>query len=326
MYHLEGNLLKHTQNTLISMPDTDNLKLISLLLIFLTFSFVITADGKSKKREVVLLPIKPTVTLPDIPVYSPDYSSEIFGLNYSRTIPDLIEFDRGCEVSDMPEEYDIWSDSKINPYQVDLVNMKDTVTLDLSGYCPPSIKYVTSEFGFRRWRYHYGIDLKVERNDSVCCAFDGVVRLTRYDRRGYGYYILVRHFNGLETLYGHLNNILVNPGDTIRSGSIIGLGGSTGRSTGYHLHFETRYLGNPINPNDLIDFESQTVKFDKFLLSANNFQYKKEISKRRYWTIRRGDTLGRIAMRTGVSVSRLCSLNGIRRSSLLRVGRKLRYT
>lgn len=326
MYHPEGNLLKHTQNTQISMPDTDNLKLISLLLIFLTFSFVITADGKSKKREVVLLPIKPTVILPDIPVYTPDYSSEIFGLNYSRTIPDLIEFDRGCEISDMPEEYDIWSDSKINPYQVDLVNMKDTVTLDLSGYCPPSMKYVTSDFGFRRWRYHYGIDLKVEKNDSVSCAFDGVVRLTRYDRRGYGYYILVRHFNGLETLYGHLNNILVNPGDTIRSGSIIGLGGSTGRSTGYHLHFETRYLGNPINPHDLIDFESQTVKFDKFQLSANNFQYKKEISKRRYWTIRRGDTLGRIAMRTGVSVSRLCSLNGIRRSSLLRVGRKLRYT
>ncbi len=269
------------------MLHTDNLKLISLLLIFLTFSFVMTAEGKSKKREIVLLPIKPTVILPDIPYTLSDYSSEIFGLNYSRPIPDLIEFDRGCEISDMPEEYDIWSDSKINPYQVDLVNMKDTVTLDLSGYCPPSIKYVTSDFGFRRWRYHYGIDLKVERNDSVCCAFDGVVRLTRYDRRGYGYYILVRHFNGLETLYGHLNNIMVNPGDTIRSGSIIGLGGSTGRSTGYHLHFETRYLGNPINPHDLIDFETQKVKFDKFRFPQITSNIKKEISKRRYWTIRR---------------------------------------
>jgi len=308
------------------MPDTDNLKLISLILVFLTLSFAITANGKSKKREVILLPTKPVLILPDIPVTVPDYSGEIFCLDYTRPIPELFDFVKGGEISDMPEEYDIWSDSKINPYQVDLKDMKDTVTLDLSHYYPPSSKYITSDFGFRKWRYHYGVDLKVFKNDSVYCAFDGVVRLTRYDRRGYGYFILVRHFNGLETLYGHLNKIEVNPGDTISSGSLVGLGGSTGRSTGYHLHFETRYLGNPINPNDLINFDTQSVRTDKFQLCAQNFLYKKEISKRRYWTIRRGDTLGRIAMRTGVSVSRLCSINGIRRTSLLRVGRKLRYT
>jgi len=308
------------------MPDTNNIKLISLFLLLLAFSFAISADGKSKKRDFPFLPVRPVLLLPEIPIAVPNYSGDIFGLNYSKPIPELIDFERCNEFSDIPEEYDIWSDTKINPYQVDLVDMKDTVLLDLSGYFPPSSKYVTSNFGFRKWRYHYGIDLKVMKNDSIYCAFDGVVRLTRYDRRGYGYYVLVRHFNGLETLYGHLNEILVNPGDTVSSGGILGLGGSTGRSTGYHLHFETRYLGNPINPNDLINFDTQSVSSEKYKLSAQNFLYKKEISKTRYWTIRSGDTLGKIAMITGVPVSKLCSLNGIRKNSILRIGRKLRYT
>jgi len=309
------------------MPDTDNLKLISLMLVFFILAFSATANGNSKKREAALLPAKSFFTLPELPVTVPDYSGEIFGLNYSRTIPELFDYVKeDPDVSDLPEEYDIWSDSKINPYQVDLAEMTDTVRIDLSGYCPPSNKYVTSDFGFRRWRYHYGIDLKVFKDDSVYCAFDGVVRLTKRDRRGYGNYILVRHFNGLETLYGHLDKILVNPGDTIKSGYIIGLGGNTGRSTGYHLHFETRYLGNPINPHDLINFDTQTTTSNIVQICAQNFQYKKEIKKIHYWTIRRGDTLGRIAIKTGISISKLCSLNGLRRGSTLRVGRKLRFT
>ena len=209
---------------------------------------------------------------------------------------------------------------------IDLKEMKDTVKLDLSGYVPPITKHVTSDFGFRRWRFHYGIDLKVEKGDSVLCAFDGTVRLTRRDRRGYGYFVLVRHFNGLETLYGHLARITVNPGDTIKAGVPVGLGGNTGRSTGYHLHFELRYLGNPLNPNDLIDFQSCCTKNNILQLNASHFSYKKEIDKIRFWKVRRGDTLGRIAMRTGVSISKLCKLNGIKRSTKLRIGRNLRYT
>ena len=227
--------------------------------------------------------------------------------------------------SELPEEYDIWN-SSINPYNVSLVGMKDTILIDVSKYVAPSVKHVTSNFGFRKWRHHNGIDLKVHRGDTVKCAFDGVVRVTRYDRRGYGYFTIVRHNNGLETIYGHMQRFLAHVGDTLKAGDPVGMGGNTGRSTGYHLHFELRYLGNPINPNDIIDFEKHTAKNRVFVLTAQNFEYKREIDKIRYWTVKSGDTLGRISQRTGVSISKLCSLNGITRKTILRIGRRIRYT
>ena len=284
------------------------------------------ADLQAREKMIIMDPPKSLPVLEPVP--RPDIVFVIDSLRpkLNKNITPIVDFIRDIEFSDMPEEYDIWSDSQINPYKVDLKDMKDTVKLDLSGYVPPITKHVTSDFGFRRWRFHYGIDLKVEKGDSVLCAFDGTVRLTRRDRRGYGYFVLVRHFNGLETLYGHLARITVNPGDTIKAGVPVGLGGNTGRSTGYHLHFELRYLGNPLNPNDLIDFQSCCTKNNILQLNASHFSYKKEIDKIRFWKVRRGDTLGRIAMRTGVSISKLCKLNGIKRSTKLRIGRNLRYT
>lgn len=284
------------------------------------------ADLQAREKTIIMDPPKSLPVLEPVP--RPDIVFVIDSLRpkLNKNITPIVDFIRDIEFSDMPEEYDIWSDSQINPYKVDLKEMKDTVKLDLSGYVPPITKHVTSDFGFRRWRFHYGIDLKVEKGDSVLCAFDGTVRLTRRDRRGYGYFVLVRHFNGLETLYGHLARITVNPGDTIKAGVPVGLGGNTGRSTGYHLHFELRYLGNPLNPNDLIDFQSCCTKNNILQLNASHFSYKKEIDKIRFWKVRRGDTLGRIAKRTGVSISKLCKINGIKRSTKLRVGRNLRYT
>ena len=243
-----------------------------------------------------------------------------------RPITPIAEVIRDEEIfSDTPEEYDIWSDSSINPYNVDLTKMKDTVVLNLAGFVSPvAFRRVNSDFGLRRRGKHYGIDLDLNKGDDVYSAFDGVVRITKRIR-GYGNTILVKHFNGIETLYGHLSKILVQAGDTVKAGTIIGLGGSTGRSTGPHLHFETRYLGNVINPNDLIDFKDSRVNNSVYQLTANTFSYKKEFDRIKYWTIRRGDTLGRIAIRTGVSITKLCSMNGISRKSLLRVGRKIRY-
>lgn len=240
-------------------------------------------------------------------------------------IPVLEEDLRFADFSDLPEEYDIWSNTSINPYNVSLVGMKDTIKLDVSGYCPPSVKHVTSNWGFRKWKFHYGIDLKVHRGDTVKSAFDGTVRITRRDR-GYGYFVVVRHDNGLETLYGHLNKILVKPEQRVKAGEAVGMGGNTGRSTGYHLHLEFRYLGNPINPNDIVDFQTHQVKKPVLVISSNTFAYKAEIDKIRYWTVKKGDTLGRIAYRTGVSVSKLCKLNGITTKTILKIGRKIRYT
>ncbi len=301
-------------------------KWLLLSVVFILFFNSLEASSGSKRRVVLPAEIPTSViTLPKPPKYTPQYSPFIFRIDTKKEIVPISDYLRAIEFTEMPEEYDIWSDTKINPYQVSLVDMKDTVKIDLSTYHHPSSKYVTSNFGFRKWRFHYGIDLKVHKGDSVYNAFDGVVRITKR-ARDYGYYVLVRHLNGLETLYAHLNKITVNPGDTIKAGATVGLGGSTGRSTGYHLHFEIRYLGNPINPNDLIDFEKFTIKSQILALNAQHFEYKKEIDKIRFWTIRNGDTLGRISQRTGVSIAKLCSLNGIKRTTILRIGRRLRYT
>lgn len=255
----------------------------------------------------------------------PDTTLEDLFFQLPQEIPAIYEEIKFSDFSDMPEEYDVWNNITINPYQTSLVNMQDTLKIDVSKYCPPITKQVTSDWGFRKWRYHYGIDLKVHKGDTVKCAFDGTIRITRRER-GYGYFVVVRHTNGLETLYGHLEKILVRNNQEIKSGEAIGLGGNTGRSTGYHLHFEFRYLGNPVCPHDIADFSTHTVKNNVFILSSKNFAYKKEIDKIRYWTVKKGDSLGRIAYRTGVSINKLCALNGIKKTTLLQIGRKIRYT
>jgi len=280
--------------------------------------------ASSKKQNEVVAPT-PIIKIKSPETYNPSYRLTRTLLERTREVLPIDDNVRSIGFIEMPEEYDIWSNVDINPYQVNMTDMKGTLLIDLSSYYPPSKKYVTSEFGFRKAVFHYGIDLKVHKGDSVYNAFDGIVRVTRR-ASGYGYIVIMRHFNGLETLYGHLNKITVSPGDTLKSGMSIGLGGNTGRSTGYHLHFEIRYLGNPINPKDIIDFDSFTTKNSIMQLSAQNFEYKKEIDKIRYWTIRSGDTLSRIALKTGISVSKLCSLNGITKTSILRIGQRIRYT
>lgn len=236
-----------------------------------------------------------------------------------------LEDERNLDFTPLPDGYDEL-DSALDPFKVPLADTRDTFKIDVHTFYTPTHGRVTSEFGFRRWRHHNGIDLKVQRGDTIYCAFDGVVRIRRYDRRGYGYFVVVRHTNGLETVYGHFSKFLVQLGDEVKAGSPIGLGGSTGRSTGPHLHLEFRYLGNPINPRDIVDFDSTyAIKNSTLVLTASNFKYKKELSKIKYWTVRKGDTLGRISKRTGVSISRLCKLNRISRKTVLRVGRRLRY-
>lgn len=228
------------------------------------------------------------------------------------------------------EYYSVWDSWNINPYEVDAAKFTDTVSLHLfdtlssSWSKPLDETRVTSDFGFRRYRWHYGTDIALNTGDSVRSVFDGIVRIKKYDPSGYGYYILVRHKNGLETLYGHLSRQMVEVGDEIKAGDVLGLGGSTGRSSGPHLHFEFRYQGNPLNPSDIYDFEHNALLSDSLLVTPETFSYLKEARKVHFHKVRRGDTLSGISKRHGVSINKLCSLNGIRKTTVLRVGQRLR--
>ncbi|HSZ26117.1 MAG TPA: M23 family metallopeptidase, partial [Cytophagaceae bacterium] len=147
--------------------------------------------------------------------------------------------------------YAIWDSRTINPYKIDGADFKDTITFVLydstAGYrwsMPLNYNRINSRFGMRRIRWHYGTDLDLSVGDPVKSIFDGIVRIVQFDGRGYGRYIVVRHYNGLETLYGHLSATNVTVGQLVKAGEEIGKGGNTGRSTGPHLHFEVRYEGN----------------------------------------------------------------------------------
>ena len=224
--------------------------------------------------------------------------------------------------------YPNWRHNAVNPYEFNILAWKDTARISLQNYHHPFLNRITSEFGFRRYRFHYGIDIKLNYGDSVRCAFDGMVRMVRYNRLGYGHYVVIRHFNGLETIYAHLSRPLVKVNQPIRSGEVLGLGGSTGRSTGSHLHFETRYLGQAFNPREIIEFDQGAIRQpdQQILLSLNTFGHIKEMAMTRYYVIRKGDTLSRIAMRNGVSINTLCKLNNISTKTILRIGQRLKIS
>ena len=235
-----------------------------------------------------------------------------------------------------------WDSGTVNPYRSsDVPEMKK---IDVSNYAMPTPGYVTSPYGYRpRFRrMHKGIDLKVQIGDTIRAAFDGKVRLTKYERKGYGYYVIVRHENGLETVYGHLSKFLVKPDEYVKAGDPIALGGNTGRSTGPHLHFETRSMGYAINPAAIFDFENQTTHTDEFTFNKSTYQNSrnyapkkssrsnkavasgKNSSKSSTIRIKRGDTLSKIARANGTTVDKLCKLNGISRTTTLTAGKPLK--
>jgi murein DD-endopeptidase MepM/ murein hydrolase activator NlpD len=238
-----------------------------------------------------------------------------------------------------------WDTTMVHPYHFDAARMSDTVRLYLAdngdcAFVAPVAGFVTSNFGPRsKTRYHYGVDLKLNTGDTVVSSFDGMVRFTGYQPSGYGNVVVVRHYNGLETVYGHLSKIGVRPGDMVRAGEYIGLGGSTGRSSGPHLHFEMRYMGVAINPNDIVDFEdtadSHTLKSETFEVCSHTFSYLRKAhyspsskyaksGSLRYYTVRRGDTLSKIAVKNKTTINRLCQLNRVSRNATLRPGQKLK--
>ena len=214
--------------------------------------------------------------------------------------------------------YPEWSNQYVHKF--DDVPFPDSLVIVMKDFCMPTDSTrITDKYGYRprRTRVHYGLDIKVLTGDTIKSAFDGKVRISRYERRGYGHYLVIRHPNGLETVYAHLSKKLVKENQIVRAGEPIGLGGNTGRSTGSHLHFETRILGKPINPAFMFNFPEQCAETDVYV-------YRKADNKEVYYKVKSGDTLTRIAAKNETSVSSICKLNGISRNTILRVGQTLR--
>lgn len=207
-----------------------------------------------------------------------------------------------------------------------LLREETQLTLTWNSHCDyihPFFGRVTSKFGKRRRRMHYGIDIDLETGDKVHAAFEGMVRYAKYNP-SYGNLVVVRHPNGLETYYAHLSAIDVSAGDYIQAGQVVGLGGNTGRSYGTHLHFEVRFLGVPIDPALLIDFETGQLKYSNVLLK----KYKDRLlveNAARYHTVKPGEDIYSISRMYGVSVNDICRLNGISLEDPILLDTKLRY-
>ena len=220
----------------------------------------------------------------------------------------------------------IWTDERMNPYGTMFDSLKEDVHIPMAGFVLPAPGYVTSPYGWRRYRMHKGTDIKVQIGDSIRAAWSGQVRIVGWDPRGYGYYVVIRHDNGLETIYGHLSRPLVDEYEKVPAGFVIGMGGNTGRSTGSHLHWEIRYLGEAMNPASFVDFSTGQLKnADEYVIGIKAMkQARAEQAAMKYHKVRSGDTLSGIAKKYGTTVKRLCQLNNIRETKILQIGMKIR--
>lgn len=243
-----------------------------------------------------------------------------------------------------------WDNDNISPYRsVKLDSIPSSVAINLvdslKHYRFPYVGRITSRYGIRHRRPHNGIDMALKVGDTICAAFDGRVRFSKATDTGYGTLIIIRHDNGLETYHGHLSARLVEENDRVVAGQPIGLGGNSGRSTGPHLHFETRFYGQSFDPERIINFRTGELRRDYFLLKKSYFSIyskysqdfnaeaeryaadKKEnelSAEKRYYKVRSGDYLGLIAKRNGTTVSAICRLNGISPNTTLQIGKVLR--
>lgn len=261
--------------------------------------------------------------------------------------------DEGAESED--EILEAGDTSMLHSQRMDISKMVTPVVLQLVNpqkgegfvFPTPEDARLTSHFGPRRRRFHYGVDLAQPTGKPIYAAFDGVVRISKYNG-SYGNLVVIRHPNGLETYYAHLSKRHVSPGTQVRAGDIIGLCGNTGRSYGSHLHFEIRYEGNAMNPENVVDCQSHGLRSPTLTLTRDSFRKvarpgsenasaKKGTkstsnssskgnysSDGKYYKVRSGDTLSRIASRNGTTVRKLCQLNGIKETTVLQIGQRLR--
>ncbi len=246
--------------------------------------------------------------------------------------------------------FHIWDNLNIK-YNIDknlihndtlVINIDST---DIFTYPLTKVGRFLSPYGPRRGRMHTGTDLKCALNDSILAVFEGKVRIAK-KTSGYGNMVLIRHKNGLETLYSHLASLKVKPNDYVKSGDLIGLGGRTGRATTEHLHFETRILGIPFNSEKYIDFREgkllyRTIYFlnNQIEISVDNFDhpyvsthdseledgFDKEVGLQEVFvTIKKGDTLYKLSKKYNTTIEDLLKLNNLKKTSKLSIGQQIR--
>jgi murein DD-endopeptidase MepM/ murein hydrolase activator NlpD len=246
-----------------------------------------------------------------------------------------------------PEVFRVhWDTTKVHVLDFDWSQQQDTLWLCATDirhrrYRTPVRGEVVSAYGWRHRRMHHGIDLKLTTGDTVFAAFDGKIRYSDYNYGGYGNLVVMRHFSGLETYYGHMSALFVDPNEYVKAGDPIGLGGSTGRSSGPHLHFEVRYMGSAFNPEFLIDFKTGALRDPNVLLHQGKWAYHKpkaaslstadnEVlheappAPSAVYRVKSGDTLYSIAKRNGTTVQELCRVNGIGERRPIYAGQRLR--
>lgn len=193
----------------------------------------------------------------------------------------------------------------------------------LGHYHHPKIGPINSKFGWRDGRMHKGIDINLNRGDAILAAFDGMVRIAKL-QGAYGNVVIIRHYNGLETVYAHLSKIKVIPGQIVTAGQLIGLGGNTGRSSGPHLHFEVRFKGHAINPASIISLNDQKLHHDCIVIKKSKYGICAYPSNATLHTVEKGDSWYEIAKRYGLSMKQLCALNNTEKRYYLKIGQKLR--
>ena len=312
------------------------------------------------KKTIKKLAISALLAVAAIPVHGQDLLARQAPVDRKMAAVDTIMLRNITIKEDMEspasELYANWD----NRYAHRATKLPETYRIDLRHFCMPTTsRVITSNFGSRWGGQHKGLDIKVYIGDTIRSAFSGKVRIVRYEGGGYGKYIVIRHNNGLETIYGHLSKQLVKENQEVRAGEVIGLGGNTGRSTGSHLHFETRLCGVALNPALMFDFREQDVTGDYYAFNRATYDGESATATRlrgkqdgstiarenkaedfatndrmtsglkdqvQYHKVAKGETLDAIAKKRGVTIDKICKLNHISKTKRLRPGQILRYS
>ena len=294
--------------------------LIALSLYFICFNIKATLFDKNTphyeheiSEERILFLIDSVLSLKNPPKWVVEDLQELIKLKHKATNcfanPILTKKDEALPHEDL---FACWNTSKINPFPDSIIKADTGTILVFSNqlFCMPFAGEITSPYGYRDKHFHKGVDIDLNKGNPVKASFDGIVRIAK-KYGAFGNVVVIRHRDGLETVYAHLSKIKVKSGDKISSGALIGLGGSSGRSSGSHLHFEIRYKGIPLNPSQFISFNNYSLRDQEFVLKKTKKGYIAYPLHANFHKVKKGESLTLISKKYGLSVKQLKSLNGI---------------